>query len=259
MKKTGEAVKQLQQSAIKRFFRRGAQRRSPLSIRRSANSGTATHVDPSTAGTKKGGLVHIRHDDVAMEFANLARQATRPTAVSSEPFIFSGRAASQGASGGGTRADGTPVGVSDERADILVQSYWKRGYDCLFDVRITDTDAPSYRDVAPESVLRSQERAKKRKYLEPCLERRRHFTPLVFSVDGLRGTEADAALQRLASLLAGKWGQNYSQTCQFVRSRMSVALVRGTTMCLRGQRDHLLRRRNYDWGDGDGGMILHDY
>jgi hypothetical protein len=33
---------------------------------------------------------------------------------------------------------------------------------------------------------------KKEKYVEPCLARRSTFTPLVFSVDGLRGAKASA-------------------------------------------------------------------
>jgi hypothetical protein len=79
-------------------------------------------------------------------------------------------------------------------------------------------------------VFLNQEKAKKRKYLEPCLARRRHFTPLVFSVDGLRDPEAVAAQKQLANLLAIKWGRAYSQCCAFVLSRISVAIARGLVM-----------------------------
>ena len=63
----------------------------------------------------------------------------------------------------------------------------------IFNIRITDTDAPMYRNRDPIKVLAAHEKEKKDKYLEDCLARRRHFTPLVFSIDGLRGVEATAA------------------------------------------------------------------
>jgi hypothetical protein len=53
--------------------------------------------------------------------------------------------------------------------------------------------------------LAKHEEEKKRKYLDACLESRRQFTPLVFSVDGLMGQECKAATKRLASTLAAKW------------------------------------------------------
>jgi hypothetical protein len=56
-------------------------------------------------------------------------------------------------------------------------------------------------------VIQSQEKEKKKKYLEPCLEQRRHFTPLVVSTDGLLGREASTfATKRLAQKLAIKSG-----------------------------------------------------
>ena len=74
----------------------------------------------------------------------------------------------------------------------------------IVDVRATDTDAKSYKSRAPAKVLESQEREKKKKYLEPCLQRRRHFTPFVVSADGMKGKEATAFLKRLFALLAKK-------------------------------------------------------
>jgi hypothetical protein len=128
----------------------------------------------------------------------------------------------------------------------------------LTSVLLTPTPPASYQSSTPQQILRNQEKAKKKKYIiAPCLERRRHFTPLVFSVDDLRGPEATAAAKQLAKLLSRKWGRAYSQCCQFVWSRLSIALARGTTMCLRGQRDHGLRHRNYNWADGDGGLPLY--
>ena len=79
-----------------------------------------------------------------------------------------------------------------------------------------------------------------------------HFTPLVFSVDGLEGSEAQAARKRLASRLAAKWNRNYSQVCGFVRSRLSFTLVRSTSRCLRGTRNPLQRPQGLAWAEGPG-------
>jgi hypothetical protein len=75
----------------------------------------------------------------------------------------------------------------DECGDLLIRGFRTRGTDCILDVRVTDTDAKSYSKRPPAKVLKSQEREKKRKYLENSLEQRRHFTPFVCSVDGLLG------------------------------------------------------------------------
>ena len=82
--------------------------------------------------------------------------------------------------------------------DVAAHGFWKRGTTAIFDIRVTDTDAASYRQTEPSKVLKRHEREKKAKYNDLCLARHRHFTPLVFSVDGLQGKEATAAIKRLA-------------------------------------------------------------
>jgi hypothetical protein len=65
--------------------------------------------------------------------------------------------------------------------------------------------------------------------LEACLERRRHFTPFVCSVDaGLLGREAKTFAKRLAAKLASKWEKTYSQACGCINARLSIAIVRAT-------------------------------
>jgi hypothetical protein len=97
---------------------------------------------------------------------------------------------------------------------------------------VTDTDAPSYRTRDPASVLKSQEKEKKWKYLEACLEERRHFTPFVVSTDGMMGREANMFAKRLSAKLAKKWQKPYSQVCGYVNTRLSIAIVRATHLCL---------------------------
>ena len=77
------------------------------------------------------------------------------------------------------------------KADLAVRGVWQPQCDALFDIRVVNTDAPSYRSRAPTDVLRSAESDKKKKYLQACQDRRAAFTPLCVSVDGLLGKEAD--------------------------------------------------------------------
>jgi hypothetical protein len=88
-------------------------------------------------------------------------------------------------------------------------------YYCIVDGRITDTDQPSNRKSAPSKVLLCHEKEKKDKYGALCIARRRTFTPLVFSIDGLLGKEATAASKRLATSLASKWKRSYSEVCGY--------------------------------------------
>ena len=190
----------------------------------------------------------LRHNDVAAEWHHLCAQALTPSAVSDEPLIHTGRDVTAGA-----RAEGTDSGTQPaERGDVAVHGFWKRGATAIFDIRVTDTDAPTYRDQDPRKVLAKHERDKKEQYAASCLARRRHFTPLVFSVDSLRGAEAEAATKRLASRLAAKWKRTYSEVCGFVRSRLALTLVRTTSLCLRGARDPTARTSHAIWDSGVG-------
>ncbi len=200
-------------------------------------------------GCKKGGLVGQRHDDVVDESGELASLALTPSRVSYEPEIFSGKdvvagqrseeETTQTTGVGGTNGSKKSNVAGDEaRGDVAVHGLWKRGQTCILDVRICDTDAKSYLSSSSEKVLERGAKLKKDKYAKACLERRRSFTPLVYSVDGLACKEAQAFERRVASLLAAKWDRQYSEMVGFVRTRMSIAIVRANTLLLRGARSN---------------------
>ena len=74
----------------------------------------------------------------------------------------------------------------------------------MFDIRIVNLDAGSYLCMTPEKALAKAEKEKKDFYLQACLERRRTFTPIVYSANGILGAEALAAQKMLAALLSYK-------------------------------------------------------
>ena len=57
-------------------------------------------------------------------------------------------------------------------------------------MRVTDTDARSYRGSTSATVL--EEAAREAKYEKACLKQRRSFIALVYSVDGMAGKGARA-------------------------------------------------------------------
>ena len=102
--------------------------------------------------------------------------------------------------------------------------------------------------------MQEEEIAKRRMYMDACLQKLRHFSPLFASVDGLLGVEATDTLKIIASRLATKWRQPYSRTCGYVNIRISVNLVRSTHRCIRGSRvtAHRIRVQLPQWEDGAG-------
>ena len=141
-----------------------------------------------------------------------------------------------------------------ERGDLHIQGLWTKETLCIVDIRIMDTDAASYASSTPEKVLRKHEQEKKKKYLESCMEQRRHFSPFVCSTDGMLGLEAQQLLKRIAGKLAIRWQATYSQVCGYVNARMSIAIIRATHLCLRGSRvptKHISTRWS-QWDDGAG-------
>jgi hypothetical protein len=179
-----------------------------------------------------------RHNEIRDELVDLASKALTPFAVRDKPRIH-------------TSCPAEPVRTSDqnpvirnlhkrqgeERGDVLIRGLWQQGTDAIIDVCITNLlDAKSNISQAPMKVLAAHKREKKRKYLEPCLEQRRHFSPFVVSTDGLIGKEAQTMLKKLSARLAEKSGKPYSVVCEYVKARMSIAIVRATHLCLRGSR-----------------------
>ena len=121
-------------------------------------------------------------------------------------------------------------------------------------MRIVNTDAKSHSAKTPEKCLQEADQAKKKMYLEACLQQRRHFSPFVPSADGLLGVEATATLKRISSRLAKKWQQPYSRTCRYVKNRVAITLVQATHQCIRGSRvpGHNISVHRPQWEDGAG-------
>ena len=99
---------------------------------------------------------------------------------------------------------------------------------------------------------------KKKMYLEACLQKCQHFSPLVASVDGILSVEASATLKSIASCLATKWWHTYSRTFGYVKIMIAITLVQATHQCIRGSRvpAHKISVQSLQWEDGAGINII---
>ena len=95
-------------------------------------------------------------------------------------------------------------------------------------MRAVNIDAKYYLAKPPEKCLQEAEKAKKKMYLEACLQKCRHFLPFVASVDGIMEGEAADTLKRIASHLATKWLKPYLRMCEYVNIRIVITLVQAT-------------------------------
>jgi hypothetical protein len=221
---------------------------------------------------KHGGLVNERHDDVADEWEHLAALAWQPAATSHKPRMREGNP-NYGTNGGnatpalapifqhnnggggagannnnnGGAAEGAAAATleTDLEGDKGVRGFWKHGRECIFDIRITNTESRSHRNKEPTKCLASQEKEKKGKYEEACHEERKDFTPLVYSIDGMAGQKTRAAEKRLASRLAWKWKREYSEMCGFVKCCMAIAVVRSNKLTWWGSRTRRQAHRGF--------------
>ena len=113
----------------------------------------------------------------------------------------------------------------------------------MFDIRTVNLDAGSYLCMTPEKDLPKAEKENKDLYVKACLERRRTFTPMVYSVDDVLGAEALSTQKRLNALVGYKLKQKYSEICGFVKARMSLEIVRSNSLLLCGRWEKWARIR----------------
>jgi hypothetical protein len=110
-------------------------------------------------------------------------------------------------------------------------------------MRLTDTNARSYRKRDFGKVLLQHEKEKKDKYLWACLEMQKDLTPMVYLVDRIAGRKARNAEKRLATHLASKWNCRYFQMVYYVRVWMVIAVVHANSLLTCGSRDQQQPRR----------------
>ena len=194
--------------------------RKPLKRSFSKCDGCQQNFDLQHAlSCKKGGLVTLRHNeirDAVGDLASILWKDVKREPVVKEPDVENENPALIG--------------------DLSARGVWDIQSAASFDIRVTDTDAPSYQNRNPMNILKTAEIEKKNKYGPACEEKHISLTPLVTSIDGVLAPEFTFFLKRLADGLASKWDRPYSHVMCWVRCRISFAILRATNICIRGTR-----------------------
>ena len=125
----------------------------------------------------------------------------------------------------------------EARLDIKAKGFWQRSQTAFFDIRVTHVNSSSQRTKPTSAIFRNHEAAKKREYLQRVLEvEQGAFTPLVFGTNGGMGSECQRFISQLSSSLAEKSGDSYAAVCTWLRTRLSVEILKSAITCIRGSR-----------------------
>eukprot|EP00957_Ditylum_brightwellii_P058820 4459498-Ditylum_brightwellii.AAC.2 len=131
---------------------------------------------------KSDGLILGCQDDAHDDLGHVSTQACSPSSIRNDPKIKSSQ---KDKSRKDCRGDTTTKTGKDTvhihnkcskdkdpglYGDLLIWRLWKCQTDCIINICITDTDANSYISHSVESVLAAQEKEKKAKYFQACLE-----------------------------------------------------------------------------------------
>ena len=126
----------------------------------------------------------------------------------------------------------------DARLDVHCRGFLERQRTAFFDIRVCHLNADSYRDLSPKQIYRIHENEKKHKDNSRVTEiEQGTFTPMVFTT---KGGMADECL---------RYRESYATTNEWVRAKVSFAILRSALLCLR--RSRTPRRRNLDFKDRD--------
>ena len=177
---------------------------------------------------KTGGFPAVRHNEVRDITASLLTEVCH--GVATEPHL-------QPLSGE-TMLHRSAITDDGARLDVAMYGFWGGRFEkALVDVRVFNPCAQSNRSGSLASIYRRHEQEKKRQY-EQRVQEVEHatFTPLVMSTTGGMGKAATTFYKRLASMLSEKRDVPYAKTLNWIRCRLSFALLRASIMSIRGAR-----------------------
>ena len=174
-----------------------------------------------------GGYTIVRHNAIRDVFADLMKKVCKD--VSLEPKLLP--------LDGETFQKKTTTTDDDARLDIKANGLWGTAFErTFFDVKVFNPMAKSCPKTIKDSY-RYHEGFKLAKY-EDRIKNVDHseFVPLVFACSGGCGPLANKVIKRLALRISEKTNESYSQTMNYIRTKIGFALIKSTILCLRGCR-----------------------
>ena len=177
---------------------------------------------------KTGGFPAIRHNEVRDITASLLSEVCHGVTIEPHLQPLTGEVMQHKSA------------ITDEgaRLDVAMYGFWGGRFEKAFaDVRAFNPCAQSNCRSPLATVYRRHEQEKRRHYEERVREvEHATFTPLVLSVTGGMGRAATTFYSRLASMISEKRSTQYSNTLNWIRCKLSFALLRASIMSIRGTR-----------------------
>eukprot|EP00957_Ditylum_brightwellii_P169556 12905584-Ditylum_brightwellii.AAC.1 len=112
--------------------------------------------------------------------------------------------------------------------DFSICGIWQQQTDTIIDICVTNSDAKSYQNWTIENHLKTQDKEEKKKYLHICQDNWKNFTPFIVMVDRVFGHKAHLLMKQLACALSKKWVCHVSHDLNYVKTMLSIAVVRAT-------------------------------
>ena len=132
------------------------------------------------------------------------------------------------------------------RLDIVATGLHGKNKKTFMDVRITHPNAPSNMSLPVDKLLLKNEAEKKTKYASRVINTKRaSFIPLVFTTSATTAPECDKFHKRVAELISNKRKEQYSKVLSYIRTRVSLAMLKSILVSIHGVRD---RQKSRDGG-----------
>ena len=98
---------------------------------------------------KKGGLVTARHDEIRDELRDLLAHVFSPSRIRCEPMINPAPLRANGTKTHVPSASSSPDFLNADRGDLLIRGFLEGSTDTIIDVRVTNLDCKSYKNLPP--------------------------------------------------------------------------------------------------------------
>ena len=116
------------------------------------------------------------------------------------------------------------------RSDIRMRGFWREGQNTFFDIMVTNADCPSQLEKPVQTILKSHENDKKRKYNARIMEvDHGTFTPIILTIKGVMGHECRVFHKTLSQKLAEKTGERYSEVTRMIRLKLSFLVLKAAS------------------------------
>ena len=123
------------------------------------------------------------------------------------------------------------------KPSVVATGLYGRNEHTFMDVRITHPNAPSNVKVPLEKLYKRNEDEKKTKYNSRVINTEKaSFIPLVFSTAGTTAPECNHFHKRLATIIAEKRRERYSNVINYIRTRVSFSMLKAILVSLHGVR-----------------------